>query len=163
MISVIVPVLNEASILLSSLTRLRELGPAHELIVVDGGSDDGTREIAAAMARLVLAPKGRAVQMNQGAEIATGEALLFLHADVWIEDGALAAIEQAVALGMVGGTFRQGIEGEQSVFRWIERAANFRARRLGLYYGDAGIFVTRAAFDAIGGFPEVAIGEEFGF
>ncbi|GIX07259.1 MAG: glycosyl transferase [Candidatus Poribacteria bacterium] len=163
MITVIVPVLNEATVLELNLRRLIETQPPHERIIVDGGSTDETPEIAARLGKLIRSPRGRAIQMNRGAKLAQGEVLLFLHADTWLEPGALEAVAQAVAKGYVGGTFSQTIEGSHPLYRWIERAGNWRARFCRLFYGDAGIFVRREVFEQIGGFPEVPVGEEFEF
>ncbi|MDA1192422.1 MAG: TIGR04283 family arsenosugar biosynthesis glycosyltransferase [Candidatus Poribacteria bacterium] len=162
-VSVIIPVLNEESVLNDSLARLSRQTTPYELIVVDGGSDDATPEIAERWGKLVLSPRGRAVQMNRGAELASGDVLLFMHADVWLDDGALSAVLSAVTAGVVAGSFVQRIDGRHPLYRWIEAAGDFRARRLGLFYGDAGIFVTREAFEQIGGFPNIEICEEFEF
>ncbi len=162
-ISVIMPVLNESAALPSTAARLRDLQPDHELIIVDGGSHDGTRQIAEQIGTLVDAPRGRGAQMNRGAETASGDVLVFLHADVWLEADALDSVARAVHSGYVAGTFSQRIDGTRPLYRWIERVGDFRARRLGVLYGDAGVFVTRRAFEQAGRFPEVAIGEELSF
>ena len=163
MISVIIPVLNEASTLDAALRRLRDTDADVEVIVVDGGSDDATIDIAQRYAIAVEAPCGRATQMNEGARLARGGTLLFVHADARLPCNWADAVSTAVDSGAVAGTFAQVIDAPGPAYRLIERAGNFRARRLGLFYGDAGVFVTREAFDRAGGFPEVAIGEEFGF
>ncbi len=158
MISVIVPTLNEAE-------ALKTFPPLQgcELIFVDGGSVDGTLGIASKLGRVVRSKRGRGTQMNRGAREASGGALLFLHADARLEHGALEAAERAAAEGYVGGGFTPRIEADSFLYRWIERAGAFRARRLGLFYGDAGIFATREAFESVGGFPEIPICEEFEF
>jgi rSAM/selenodomain-associated transferase 2 len=163
MISVVVPVLDEAATIAGGIRALRD-GPVDiEVVVVDGGSTDGTREIARELAALVEAPRGRARQMNAGAAAARGDTLLFLHADAQLDRTWAADVEATVASGVVGGTFTQTIDAPGWPYRLIERAGNWRARRLRTFYGDAGVFVTRTAFDRIGGFPDVPIGEEFGF
>lgn len=163
MISVVIPVLDEAPGIEAALHRLRSTAPDVEVVVVDGGSGDDTVAIAAAHVTVVSAARGRAAQMNRGAEAAQGDTLLFLHADARLDDGWTAHVDRAIAAGAVAGTFAQSIDASGVAYRIIERAANWRARRLRLFYGDAGVFVTRRAFESVGGFPDVAIGEEFGF
>ena len=163
MISVIIPVLNEAKILDQSLSQLIPQLKDHELIIVDGGSTDETPLIAKRYGQVISAERGRACQSNAGAAAARGEILLFLHADVWLDSGAVAAVETAISAGYVGGAFTQRIEGDHSLYRLIECAANFRAKRLKIFYGDGGIFVRRPSFNRIGGFPDLPIMEEVGF
>ena len=163
MISVIIPVLNEAKILDRSLSRLTHQLQGHELIIVDGGSTDETSLIAKRYGQVILAERGRARQSNAGAAVAKGDILLFLHADVWLDTGAIEGVETAISSGYVGGAFKQRIEGDHPLYRWIERAANFRAKRLRIFYGDGGIFVSRTYFDQIGGFPDIPIMEEVRF
>ena len=162
-ISVIIPILNEAKILEKTLSQLRpELGP-HELIVVDGGSTDASVRIAEEYGKVVRSERGRAKQLNTGAAVATGDILIFLHADIWLESGALAAVQTAISSGYVGGGFRQKIDGEKVLYRLIEIAGNIRGRYLKVFYGDSGIFLSRTNFEKIGGFPEVPILEEMEF
>ena len=163
MISVIIPVLNEAKILDQSLSRLTPHLKDHELIIVDGGSTDKTPLIAKRYGQVISSERGRARQSNAGAAAAKGDILLFLHADVWLDRGAIEGVETAISAGYVGGSFKQRIEGEHSLYRLIERAANFRAKRLRIFYGDGGIFVHRTHFDRIGGFPDIPIMEEVRF
>ena len=162
-ISVILPILNEAKILEDTLSRLQsELGP-HELIVVDGGSTDASVRIAERYGRVVVSERGRAKQLNAGAAAATGDILVFLHADIWLESGAFGAVATAVAAGYVGGGFRQKIDGDSILYRLIEKAGDLRGRYLKVFYGDSGIFLARADFEKIGGFPDVPILEEMAF
>ena len=163
MISVIIPVLNEAKILDQSLSRLTPHLKDHELIIVDGGSTDETLLIAKTYGQVISAERGRARQSNAGAAAARGGILLFLHADVWLDSGAIEAVETAISAGYVGGAFKQRIEGDHPLYRLIECAANFRAKRLRIFYGDGGIFVRRTYFDRIGGFPDIPIMEEVRF
>ena len=163
MISVIIPVLNEAKILDQSLARLTPQLKGHELIIVDGGSTDETPFIAKKYGQVISAERGRACQSNVGAAAARGDILLFLHADVWLDLGAIEGVETAISAGYVGGAFKQRIEGNHPLYRLIERTANFRAKRLGIFYGDGGIFVRRTHFDQIGGFPDIPIMEEVEF
>lgn len=162
-ISIIIPVLNEAKILEQTLSRLHsELGP-HELIIVDGGSTDGSIQIAEQYGKVFISERGRSKQLNAGAAAASGNILIFLHADIWLESGALTAVETALSSGYVGGGFRQKIDGENMLYRAIERAGNIRGKYLKVFYGDSGIFLSRADFKKIGGFPEIPILEEMEF
>jgi rSAM/selenodomain-associated transferase 2 len=162
-ISVIIPILNEAKILGKTLSQLQpELGP-HELIIVDGGSSDNSVCIAKGYGEVLTSARGRAKQLNVGAAAATGDILLFLHADVWLEPGALSAVDAALSAGYIGGGFRQKIDGKCFLYRLIEIAGNIRGKYLKVFYGDSGIFLARATFEKIGGFPEVPILEEMEF
>lgn len=162
MISAIIPVLNEAKILDQSLSRLIPQLKDHELIIVDGGSNDETPLIAKKYGQVISAERGRAHQSNAGAVAARGDILLFLHADVSLDSGAIEGVETAIAAGYIGGAFKQRIDGDHPLYRLIERTANFRAKRLRIFYGDGGIFIRRAEFNQIGGFPEIPIMEEVG-
>ena len=162
-ISVIIPILNEAKILDKTLSQLQpELGD-HELIVVDGGSTDNSTCIAEKYGEVITSARGRSKQLNAGAAGATGDILLFLHADIWLEPGALAAVELALSLGYIGGGFRQKIDGKRLIYRMIEIAGDIRGKYLKIFYGDSGIFLLRADFEKIGGFPDVSILEEMEF
>jgi hypothetical protein len=157
---VIIPALNEAAVLPRTLEQVAQAEP-HEVIVVDGGSDDGTVACAAKWARVLVAPRGRAVQQNHGARLASGEILLFLHADCWPEPGWMAAVRRAAARpGFVAGAFRMRIAGERRAYRAIERGGDLRVRWLGMPYGDQGIFLERSLFWSLGGFPEVRLMED---
>ena len=162
-ISIIIPVLNEAKILEQTLCQLQsELG-SHELIIVDGGSTDGSVHIAEKYGKVITSVRGRAKQLNAGAAAASGDILTFLHADIWLEPGALTAVETALTSGYVGGGFRQKIDGKNILYRAIEIAGNIRGKYLKVFYGDSGIFLTRTDFEKIGGFPEIPILEEMEF
>lgn len=162
-ISVIMPILNEAKILEKTLSQLQpELG-SHELIVVDGGSTDASVHIAEKYGRVITSERGRAKQLNAGAAAATGDILIFLHADIWLESGALAAVATAMSAGYVGGGFRQKIDGDSILYRLIEIAGDMRGKYLKVFYGDSGIFLARTGFEKIGGFPDVPIMEELQF
>ena len=163
MISIIIPILNEEKILAKTLNRLQPELENSELIIVDGGSTDASVSIARKYGKVVLSERGRAKQLNTGAAAATGEIFIFLHADIWLESGAIAAARTALATGYVGGAFRQKIDGQHFLYRLIEEAANFRAQRLRVFYGDGGIFLARADFQQLGGFPDVPILEEMEF
>jgi rSAM/selenodomain-associated transferase 2 len=163
-VSVIMPVLNGESTIASTLTALSSLAPA-EVIVVDGGSTDRTREIAAQTpATLLTAPRGRASQMNDGACIAQGEVLLFLHADTRLSASALADIRSALAdPGCVWGRFDVCLDRGEWMFRSIGALINIRSRLTKTATGDQAIFVRRTTFEAIGGFPEVPLMEDLAF
>ena len=158
----IVPACNEAAALPETLRIAR--GDGHvEIIVVDGGSRDATRQIAEAHgARVLRTERGRARQMNAGRAAATGEVLLFLHADTQLPaDYARHVRETLDRPGVVAGAFRLRIDGPDTPLRIIERMRNLRARCLQMPYGDQAIFLRAETFDLVGGFPELPIMEDF--
>jgi rSAM/selenodomain-associated transferase 2 len=160
--SIVMPVLDEASTLRGALDALAPLrARAVELIVVDGHSGDGTPEVAAGAADLVLTgPRGRASQMNLGAARASGDVLVFLHADTHLPAQALPAIDEALRSGKLWGRFDVEIAGATRTFKLIATLMNWRSRASGIATGDQAIFVKRAAFDAVGGFPEQPLMED---
>ena len=161
MISVVIPTFNEAQELPGCLAALRDQA-AHQLIVADGGSTDGTGQIAAA-AGAVLVPCGvrqRAAQMNLGARRAEGDVLLFLHADTRLPAGGLAAAERAVAGGAVGGCFRLRLQEASPVLRAMEPLGDWHTRATRTTFGDRAIFARRDAFLAAGGYPPQEIMED---
>jgi len=160
-LSVIVPALNEADGIAACLRALAPLrARGHEVIVADGGSSDATRALAAPLAdRIVAAPRGRARQMNAGAAAATGDALVFLHADSRLPAGADGLILGALR-DRAWGRFDIRIEGGASLFPVIAFFTNLRSRLTGIATGDQAIFVRRAAF---AGFPEIALMEDIAF
>jgi rSAM/selenodomain-associated transferase 2 len=158
-VSVVVPTLNEATTIVASLTRLASQG-ADEIIVVDASSPDGTSELAAPLCnRVIQTPRGRGAQQNRGAAVARGEVLLFLHADCWLESGAIERLRRFVRRHprVPGGCFRMRVEDRHPLYRMIDTAAQIRAGLLGVPYGDQAIFVPRWAFERIGGFPETKL------
>jgi rSAM/selenodomain-associated transferase 2 len=163
-ISVVIPVLNEAARLPALLAALTAEPVARETIVVDGGSTDGSAAAAAASgADLVLrTPRGRGVQVAAGAARAQGGIVLFLHADTALPPGALVALQRLMEArpAVVGGNFRLLFDGGDEMSRWVER---FYAsiRRFGWFYGDSGIFIRRAVLQEIGGVRPLALMEDW--
>jgi uncharacterized protein len=163
-ISIVIPALNEGSHLAGTLAALRDARNI-ETIVVDGGSCDGTDSLAIEHgAALVRSTAGRARQMNAGAREATGEILLFLHADTRLPERFDEQIrEMLYRPGVVAGAFRLAIDGPRLVFRLIEWAVDLRSRWLQMPYGDQAIFLRSERFHRLGGFLELPIMEDFEF
>jgi rSAM/selenodomain-associated transferase 2 len=161
-ISVIVPVLNEAPIIRGFLLHLRTIAQGIEIIVVDGGSEDGTSALCKDLAdQIVHSPRGRAAQMNAGAAVATGELLWFLHADSRVPATALHDIQNALTVPhSVGGCFRLRFPRSQWIYRVSDSLGNIGVGIFGFALGDHGIFCRRAAFAAVGGYPDVALLED---
>jgi rSAM/selenodomain-associated transferase 2 len=161
-ISVIVPVLNEAALLESFLSRLRNMDANLEIIVADGGSCDGTRSIAEPLADSVItARRGRAPQMNAAAQVACGEVLWFLHADLEAPSSAVEEIRRALANPRrVGGCFRLRFPRLELIYRVSDSLGNIGVNLFGFALGDHGIFCRRSAFREAGGYPEVPILED---
>ncbi len=165
LISIVVPTLNEADRLPSLLADLADETPDHEVIVVDGGSDDGTDAVARRAGALVLpSAPGRGQQLSAGAAAAQGEILLFLHADSRFPAGGLARILETLAAhpARPGGNFRLVFDGGTPFSRWL---TGFYAwiRSLGYYYGDSAVFVRRSAYEEIGGIRQIALMEDYDF
>jgi rSAM/selenodomain-associated transferase 2 len=163
-VSVVIPTFDEERAISEAISRLLAETPPPEVIVSDGGSRDGTVECARrAGCRVVVGPRGRGTQMNRGAAVARGDAFVFLHADCALDPGALGEIEDVLADPRVAAAaFRQSIGGGSRAYRWIERAADFRARRLRTIYGDSGLAVRRDLFLRVGGYPDVPLFEDIG-
>lgn len=161
-LSVVMPVWNEAAGIEAALAALAPLRAAgHELIVVDGGSHDGTPARARPGADLLLeGERGRARQMNAGAARASGEVLLFLHADTTLPPDAVARITEAVSRGARWGRFDVHIEGRSVWFPLIGSLINLRSRLSGIATGDQAIFVQRALFYQLGGYAALPLMED---
>ena len=160
-LSIIVPTLNEEARLQSLLDRLKRASP-HEIIIADGGSNDRTVEIAEqAGVRVIDAPRGRASQMNLAAAMATGEFLLFLHADTMPPTDYLQVIRRILQTpGTSAGSFRFAIEGDLAGAPLIESLVHLRCRLQGTPYGDQGLFIRRRLFSHLGGFPDWPVMED---
>ena len=162
-ISVIIPTLNEAACIGATIQSLRRQGPA-EVIVADGGSGDGTPELAHAADRVLQAASGRAAQMNAAAAFARGDHLLFLHADCTLADGALPALERSLRRRqVVAGCFSMRVQARGWQFRAIDGCGSARVRWTGIVYGDQGLFLRREDFMRLGGFPGVRFMEDVFF
>jgi rSAM/selenodomain-associated transferase 2 len=161
-LSIIIPTLNEAEGLPQLLADLYPLcGDDTEIVIADGGSHDGTAALARrAGLPCVEAPRGRARQMNAGAALASGELLLFLHADTRLPPGARAAMHAAIQSGAQWGRFDVRIAGQPFMLKIIGRMINLRSRLSGIATGDQAIFITRRCFNAIGGFPDQPLMED---
>jgi rSAM/selenodomain-associated transferase 2 len=162
-LSIVIPVLDEAAGIAATLQALAPLrARGHEVIVVDGGSRDGTPKLAAPLSDIGLSsPRGRARQMNAGAAVAQGEALLFLHADTTLPPLADAAVVRALTAGGADwGRFDVRISGRSALFPVIAVFMNARSRLSGIATGDQALFVRTALFRQQGGFAELPLMED---
>ncbi len=167
-ISIVIPVLNEATVISSTLEKVFSLDGDYEMIVVDGGSTDATLAKAVQCAEhctrpvsVLSAPAGRAMQMNFGARRANGDVLLFLHADTVLPRSALADISKCLdSPAVVGGRFKVTLDQDGWRYRTIAGCINLRDRVFRGFTGDQAIFVRRQVFDSIGGYREIALMED---
>ncbi|TAE61572.1 MAG: glycosyltransferase [Nostocales cyanobacterium] len=161
-ISVIIPTLNESDNIQSTINSTQPSTNV-EVIVVDGGSNDNTPMIAQSLGATVISSlPGRAVQMNTGVAIASGEILLFLHADTCLPPGFDTMIRAKLAEpGVIAGAFTLKIDAPHWGLRLVEWGVKWRSRLWQMPYGDQAIFVTASAFNKIGGFPQMPIMEDF--
>lgn len=161
-ISVIIPTLNESNNIQSTINST-QASTNVEVIVVDGGSNDNTTAIAQSLgATVISSPPGRAIQMNTGAAIASGEILLFLHADTRLPKHFDQMIRTALqAPQTIAGAFTLKIDAPHWGLRFVEWGVKWRSRLWQMPYGDQAIFITKQAFAEIGYFPEIPIMEDF--
>jgi rSAM/selenodomain-associated transferase 2 len=161
-LTIIMPVLNEAEIIVSALQAvppMRQLST--EVIVADGGSSDGTAELARPLAcRVIQAPRGRARQMNAGARAARGRYLLFLHADTQLPASAGELLRRLFEQQIVWGRFDVRLSGRQPLLRLVEWLMNGRSRLTGIATGDQAMFVRRDCFEGLGGYPDLPLMED---
>ena len=160
-ISIIIPVFNEANTIKQTLASLKNASNV-EIIVVDGGSKDETIALAKSLGVQVISSGiGRATQMNLGATLATGDILLFLHADTKIPPNFDILIRQALGGNFIAGAFELKIDANLRGIRLIEKMVNVRSHLFSLPYGDQAIFISSKVFQEIGGFPNLPIMEDF--
>lgn len=161
-ISIIIPTLNEGNNIKVAITST-QFSTNVELIVVDGGSSDGTPGIAHSLgATVISSAPGRAIQMNAGAAIASGEILLFLHADTRLPHGFDTMIRRALQQpGIIAGAFALRIDAPHWGLRLVEWGVKWRSHFYQLPYGDQAIFLTKTAFTEVGNFPLIPIMEDF--
>lgn len=160
-ISIVIPVINEEATIAQAIDRAWTCG-ADELIVVDGGSSDGTIELVQKLdCELKCGPLGRGPQMNLGAQSAHGAVLLFLHADCWLPENACQQIRTAAqSTDLFWGGFRQRIENSAAKYRWLEAGNGWRAKWQRLIYGDQGMFINSELFRRVNGFPAQPLMED---
>lgn len=159
-LSVVIPTLNEEKRIFETVRSVRDQA---EVLVVDGGSEDATVDAAGrAGARVILSPRGRGVQLDRGAREARGDWIVFLHADTRLEHGwdlALLSLDPDV----LGGAFRLAVDSPRRAYRVIEAGVALRCRLFRLPFGDQAIFVRRASYGMVGGFPPFPLMEDVVF
>jgi len=160
---IIIPVLNEEKILTKEAQYYQSLKNRARVIFVDGGSADGTVEIAQRYGEVISCATGRAIQKNRGAQETRSERLLFLHVDCFIDEHALDSIDQIMEEGSIGGCLTMHIQDNGFIFRIYEKIINFRAGAFGIIDGDLGTFVRRDIFDQLGGFDLLPVMEDLVF
>lgn len=162
LISIVIPTLNEAEMLPTTLESLRQQKTDMEIIICDGGSTDGTTDIAGdAGATVITTARGRGQQLATGAGRATGDVLVFLHADTVLAPGAIRAVSHAFAdPSIVGGNFRVLFDGPSDFAAWLTGYYAW-LRSHALYYGDSVIFIRRAVYEEIGGIKPIALMEDY--
>jgi rSAM/selenodomain-associated transferase 2 len=160
-ISVIIPTLDEAERIVGLIDHLRSIDPTMEIIVADGGSADGTPEVARGADRVIHGPRGRAAQMNAGASAATGDVLWFVHADCLPHQSSAAEVRRAMRDPRIaGGAFEFSLDSPGIFFRVTEAVSNRKNRIAGLFFGDMGIFVRSEVFRRMGGYRDLPLMED---
>ena len=162
-LSIIMPVLNEEAVLETTLIQLTRqfAGQHYELIIVDGSSSDRTVGIAERYGQTVRSPRGRASQMNAGAAVASGDVLLFVHADTQMPDNAFCAIEHTLATpGVAAGAFRICFNCDRWPYRLVAYVTNLRSHVFNVFTGDQAYFIRANSFRAIGGYPDQPLMED---
>lgn len=163
-VSIIIPTLNEEKCIETTLNHLHQACPGGELIVVDGGSTDSTTTIAAKRATVFHAPRGRALQMNRGAQVASASVLWFIHADCWIDPDAFNQLQEALRVSdVVGGGLTLKFDRHTPALDYLAWSSTKRAQYLHQIFGDQTLFVRRSTFERLGGFPELPIMEDLEF
>jgi rSAM/selenodomain-associated transferase 2 len=160
-LSVIIPAHNEEAILGQTLTHTCQRVQPHELFVANVSSSDRTGDIARRYARVLTLESTRGAALNEAASLATGDVLLFLHADTLLPSGAATLIEEALAdASVVGGAFRLRLDDPGWVARLVSRGVNVRSALLGTFFGDQGLFVRRDVFAQVGGYRDWSVMED---
>ncbi|MDQ2797705.1 MAG: TIGR04283 family arsenosugar biosynthesis glycosyltransferase, partial [Actinomycetota bacterium] len=163
-VSIVVPVLNEAGTIEATVQRLSRDFPDCELLVVDGGSTDGTVRLAGRHAQVASCPAGRARQLNEGAAHTRGDVLWFVHADTVLEPTALPQLRAAMRDELVvGGGLTLRFDPRSPALDFLARTSTIRARRIGHIFGDQSMFVRRTIFDQLDGFAPLPVMEDFEF
>jgi len=161
MISIIIPILNEEKAIGTLLEHLKTQEGEFEVIVVDGGSEDRSVEIARQFAPVICAPPGRASQMNAGAQMARGDILLFLHADTYLPPQALQTIAHVLSdPHVVGGRFKVRLDNPRLIYRIIAGGINSRDRLTKGFTGDQAIFIRKSTFEELGGYQNFPLMED---
>jgi len=159
--SIVIPVLNEESEIEKFLSTLETFKEHGEIILVDGGSQDNTITIAVPLVdKIIKSSRGRAKQMNAGAQAANGKILLFLHADTYLPSNALTLIEQGLSQHYQWGRFDIKLSGPHFMFLVIAQCMNWRSRLTGISTGDQALFVQKLVFNQAGKFPEIPLMED---
>jgi rSAM/selenodomain-associated transferase 2 len=162
-VSVIIPILNEIESIGEMMAMLKNIEDIHEIIFADGGSIDGTLDLITSEFKLVRSERGRGIQLNKGAEAASGDVLLFLHCDSVLSKDAIRYIDESLQQGYVGGCFSLAFNKKGFLLDLIAYLSNLRVKLLKVMFGDQGIFIKKEVFDQLGGFPEIPIMEDLEF